>query len=129
MFFSNVLSPNGHNDSSWWQNTMFSNIGFDIPKNCGTCFSIYAHWWFMVSYYPFYPFVLRTCSIDSNLVVLPLADSCIRLFAKIALLPVLNIRRISPITYGLPATLGSIIKVFPLSLFGGKAPVVMYLRH
>lgn len=56
-------------------------------------------------------------------------ETDILLLTRIGRLPILNINRISPITYGFPATLGSITKLFPLSLLGGKVPVVMNFKH
>ena len=56
-------------------------------------------------------------------------DTDIRLLTKIGLFPILKINLISPMTSGFPATLGSMIKLFPLSLFGGNVPVVINFKH
>lgn len=44
-------------------------------------------------------------------------------------LAVRNLSRISPLTSGVPAILGSMIKDFSALVDGGSTPVVIYFKH
>lgn len=129
IFLRVELSAKGHNDSSWWQNTMFYKIGLVIPRNSGICLSISAHLWFIYIYSFFSSFVFRDCSEDLKDNPFPVAW-VIHLFFAIIWRPfaVLNRRKTVPTVSGFLEILGSITKYLPRSELGGNDPVVMYLR-
>ena len=105
-------------------------MDLDMPSISGICRSMSAQRWLTSISLPSSSLVLRDCSIDLKFKFLPvLLTNRIFLAMTCLFLAVLNLSRMSPLTSGVPAILGSMTKLFPRSVDGGSAPVVMYFKH